>query len=87
MFHRGWFHACVAHIHHQVEALPQVVGALHNHVQGLEALRRHMALGRYFGLSAFEVEPDENLELVVQNAFPFAHGRNAATAIHHRDAM
>jgi hypothetical protein len=68
LFHRGWFNACVAYIHHQVEALPQMVGALHNHVQGLEALRRDVALGRYLGLSAVEVEPDENLELVVQNA-------------------
>lgn len=62
----GRFHAGMAYIQNQVEAFPQVVGPLHNHVQGLEAFRRHMALGCYFCLSTIEVEPYKNFELVIQ---------------------
>lgn len=48
---------CVAHIHHQVESFLQMICPLHNHIQGLEAFRRHMALGGNFSLSAIEIEP------------------------------
>lgn len=62
----GRFHAGMAYIQNQVEAFPEVVGPLHNHIQGLEAFRRHMALGCYFRFSAIEVEPYKNPELVIQ---------------------
>lgn len=52
LLHCGWFHVCVAYIHHQAESFSEMIGPLHNHIQCLEAFRRHMALGRYFCLSA-----------------------------------
>ena len=69
----GRFYAGKAYIQDQVEAFPEVVGPLHNHIQGLEAFRRHMALGCYCCLSAIEVEPYKNPELVIQMLSPVTH--------------
>lgn len=57
MLHCSRLNMCVAHIHHQVESFLQMICPLHNHIQGLEAFRRHMALGGNFSLSAIEIEP------------------------------
>lgn len=58
LLHCSRFDTCVADIHNEVESFFQVVGALYDYVQGLEALGRHMPLGCYFCFSTIEVEPD-----------------------------
>jgi len=58
LLHCSWFNTCVADIHNEAESFFQMIGPLHNHIQRLEALSRHMALGCYFCLSTIEVEPD-----------------------------
>ncbi|BCW72588.1 hypothetical protein NicSoilB8_36320 [Arthrobacter sp. NicSoilB8] len=60
----------MADVQHQAESFFQVVRPFDHHIQGLEALGRHMALGRYFRLTAIEVKPDKNPEFVVQNDSP-----------------
>jgi hypothetical protein len=58
LLHCSWFDTCVAYIHNEVESFFQVVGALYNYIQCLEALSRHMTLRCYFCFTTIEVEPD-----------------------------
>jgi hypothetical protein len=73
----GRLNACVADIHNEPEAFPEVVGALHNNVQGLDASGGYISLGGDLSFAAFKIESDQNLKLVVQNISPHA-GRDAA---------
>lgn len=68
---------CVADIHNEPEAFPEVVGALHNNVQSLDASGGYISLGGDLSFAAFKIESDQNLKLVVQNISPHA-GRYAA---------
>lgn len=68
----------VADVHNEPEALPEVVGALHNNIQSLDASGGYISLGGDLSFAAFKIESDQNLKLVVQNISPHA-GRYAAT--------
>ncbi|WP_457973841.1 hypothetical protein [Arthrobacter sp. D1-17] len=73
----GRFDPCVADIHNEPEALPEVVGALYNNVQSLDVSGGYISLGGDLSFTAFKIESDQNLKLVVQNISPHA-GRYAA---------
>lgn len=52
-----------------------VRGAFHDHIEGLDALRRHAALGRDRSAGAINVHRDQDVELsVVMVLLPFVGG-------------
>lgn len=69
----------VADIDDELQALTEVVGALHNDVKSLDALGGHVTLGGNLCLTAVEIHADQYLELLVQKTSPLLHGRDAAT--------
>jgi hypothetical protein len=73
----GRLNVCVADIHNEPEAFPEVVRALHNNVQSLDASGGYISLGGDLSFTAFKIESDQNFKLVVQNISPHA-GRYAA---------
>jgi hypothetical protein len=60
-----------------------MVGALHDDVESLDASGGYISLRGHLGFTAFEIESDQNLKLVVQRTSPLMHGRDAATGNHH----
>jgi hypothetical protein len=68
-------HAGVADIDDELQALTEVVGALHNDVKSLDALGGHVTLGGDLSLTAVEIYADQYLELLVQNFSPHARPR------------
>lgn len=85
LFQRGRLNVCVADIHDEPEAFPEVVGTLHNNVQSLDASGGYISLGGNLSFAAFKIESDQNLKLVVQKTSPLMlaatlrPGRDAAT--------
>lgn len=76
LFKGRGFDAGVGDVHNELKTLPEVVGALHDDVESLDALGGYVALGGDLSLTAFEVQTDQNLELVVQENFsPHARPR------------
>lgn len=61
-----WFYFCMADVDDDVEAFPQMIGTLHNHVQCPDDLGGHTTLGGYLGLAAIEVNADQYSKFVVQ---------------------
>lgn len=70
---------CVADVHYELQAFPKMVGALHDDVKSLDASGGYISLRGHLGFTAFEIESDQNLKLVVQRTSPLMHGRDAAT--------
>lgn len=70
LFQCGGLNVCVADIHNEPEAFPEVVGALHNNVQSLDASGGYISLGGDLSFTAFKIESDQNLKLVVQKHLP-----------------
>lgn len=62
----GCVYLRMADVNNDVEPFPEMIGALHNHVQCLDALGGHMTLGGYLGLSAIQVHADQYPKFVVQ---------------------
>ncbi|WP_185982184.1 hypothetical protein [Arthrobacter sp. KBS0703] len=58
LFKSGRLDARVGDVHNELEALPEVVGALHDDVKGLDALGGYMSLGGDLSFAAIEVHPD-----------------------------
>lgn len=79
LFQSGRLNMCVADIHDEPEAFPEVVGALHNNIQSLDASGGYISLGGDLSFTAFKIESDQNLKLVVQNISPHV-GRDAAAS-------
>ncbi|WP_336885586.1 hypothetical protein [Arthrobacter sp. FW305-BF8] len=75
LFQRDGFDTGVADIDDELQALTEVVGALHNDVKSLDALGGYMSLGGDLSLTAVKVHADQYLELLVQNFSPHAWPR------------
>jgi hypothetical protein len=75
LFKGNGLHPGVADIDDELQALTEVVGALHNDVKSLDALGGYMSLGGDLSLTAVKVHADQYLELLVQNFSPHARPR------------
>ena len=75
----GGFDACVADVHNKLKSLLEVVGTLHDDIESLNASGGYIALGGDLSFAAFQIQPDQDLELMVQRTSPLMHGRDAAT--------
>lgn len=75
----GGFNTRVADVHNKLKSLLEVVGTLHDDVQSLNASGGYISLGGNLSFAAFQIQPDQDLELMVQRTSPLMHGRDAAT--------
>ncbi|WP_157372454.1 hypothetical protein [Arthrobacter sp. Soil736] len=58
LFKGRGFDARVGDVHNELEALPEVVGTLHDDVKSLDALGGYVPLGGDLSLTAIEIHPD-----------------------------
>jgi hypothetical protein len=58
LFKSGGLDARVGDVHNELQALPEMVGTLHDDVKSLDALGGYMALGGDLSLTAIEIHPD-----------------------------
>lgn len=68
----------VADVHDQLKAFPEVVCTLHDNVESLDASGGYISLSGDLSLTAFQIQPDQDLELMVHRTSPLMHGRDAA---------